>query len=62
VYNADNPNNIIHETSKRSNIIKCEYFQGKLNNLETNTKNKNIRDLCRGISGLKKFSSPVLTW
>jgi hypothetical protein len=35
-----------------------EYFQGKFNNLETNSNNKNIRDLYGGINGFKKGLQP----
>jgi hypothetical protein len=33
---------------------KREYMKDKINELETNSKNKNIRDLYRGINELKK--------
>jgi len=33
----------------------------KINNLETNSKNKNIRDLFRGINEFKKGYQPELT-
>jgi hypothetical protein len=31
-----------------------EYLKGKINELETNSKNKNIRDLYRGINEFKR--------
>jgi hypothetical protein len=31
----------------------------KINELETNSKNKNIRDLCRGIKEFKKGYQPI---
>jgi hypothetical protein len=34
--------------------MKKEYLKGKINELETNNKNKNIRDLYRGINEFKK--------
>jgi hypothetical protein len=33
-------------------------LKGKINELETNNKNKNIRDLCRGINEFKKEDQP----
>jgi hypothetical protein len=33
-------------------------LKGKINELETNNKNKNIRDLYRGINGFKKGYQP----
>jgi hypothetical protein len=35
-----------------------EYLKGKINELETNNKNKNIRDLYRGINKFKKGYQP----
>jgi hypothetical protein len=37
---------------------KREYLKGKINELETNNKNKNIRDLHRGINEFKKGYQP----
>jgi hypothetical protein len=37
---------------------KREYLKEKSNELETNSKNKNIRDLCRGINGFKGGYQP----
>jgi hypothetical protein len=42
--------------SKKSTIR--EYLKEKINELETNSKNKNIRDLCRGINEFKKAYRP----
>jgi hypothetical protein len=33
---------------------KREYLKDKINDLATNTKNKNTRDLCRGINEFKR--------
>jgi hypothetical protein len=43
-----------HGTSRifRNKIRK--YLRGKINDLETNNKNKNIKDLYRGINEFKK--------
>jgi hypothetical protein len=35
-----------------------EYLKHKINELETNNKNKNIRDLYRGINEFKKVYQP----
>jgi hypothetical protein len=37
---------------------KKEYLKAKINELETNSKNKNMRDLYRGINDFKKVSQP----
>jgi plasmid stabilization system protein ParE len=38
--------------------IKWEYLKDTINELATNTENKNIRDLCRGINGFKRDYQP----
>jgi hypothetical protein len=38
-----------------------EYLKDKINELVTNSKNKNIRDLCRGIHEFKKGYQPRST-
>jgi hypothetical protein len=43
--NGDNLQNLRHETSRTFRNKKKEYLKGKINELETNNKNKNIRDL-----------------
>jgi hypothetical protein len=42
--NGDNMNNVISGKKER------KYLKGKINELATNSKNKNIRDLYRGIN------------
>jgi hypothetical protein len=37
---------------------KWEYLKNKINELETNSKNKNIRDLYRGINEFKNVYQP----
>jgi hypothetical protein len=37
---------------------KREYLKDKINELATNSKKKNIRDLCRGINGFKRGYQP----
>jgi hypothetical protein len=38
--------------------MKKEYLKAKINELETNSKNKNIRDLYRGINDFKRGYQP----
>jgi hypothetical protein len=35
-----------------------EYLRDKINELATNSKNKNIRDLYRGVNEFKRFYKP----
>jgi hypothetical protein len=51
---GDNLQNLRHETSRIFRENEREYLKGKINELETNNKNKNIRDLYRGINEFKK--------
>jgi alpha/beta superfamily hydrolase len=43
--NGDNPNNERREASRHFWNKKREYLKDKINELATNSKNKNIRDL-----------------
>jgi len=56
--NVDNLNNVRHEASRHFRNKKKEYLIAKIEELETNSKIKNIRDLCRGISDFKKGDQP----
>jgi hypothetical protein len=47
--NGDNLNNVRREASRHFRNKKREYLKEKINKLATNSKNKNIRDLYRGI-------------
>jgi hypothetical protein len=47
VVNEDNLNNINREASRHFRNKKREYLKDKINELESNSKNKNIRDLYR---------------
>jgi hypothetical protein len=47
--NVDNLNNVRHEASRHFRNKKKEYLKGKIDDLETNSKIKNIRDLYRVI-------------
>jgi hypothetical protein len=48
--NGDNMNNVRHEISRYFRNKKREYLKDKINELATNSKNKNIRYLSRGIN------------
>jgi hypothetical protein len=48
--NGDNLNNVRCEANRHYRNRKREYLKDKINELPTNTKNKNIRDLYRGIN------------
>jgi hypothetical protein len=48
--NGDNLNNVRHEARRYFTNRKSEYLKDKINELATNGKNKNIRDLYRGIN------------
>jgi hypothetical protein len=49
-----NLNNIRLEISKNFRNKTREYVKDKINELATNSNNKNIRDLCRGINEFKR--------
>jgi hypothetical protein len=51
--NGYNLNNIRRETSTHFRNKKREYLKDKIDELETNSKNKNIRDLHREINAFK---------
>jgi hypothetical protein len=52
--NEDNVNNVRREASRHFRNKKQEYLKAKINELETNSKNKNNRDLYKGINDIKK--------
>jgi hypothetical protein len=52
--NGDNLKNSRCETSRTFRNEKRECVNGKINELETNNKNKNIRDLYRDINVFEK--------
>jgi hypothetical protein len=52
--NGDNLNTVRQETSRHFGNKKREYLKGNVNELETSSKNKNIRDLYRGINEFKR--------
>jgi hypothetical protein len=52
--NEDNLSDVRWEASRHFRNKKREYLKDKINELESNSKNKNIRDLFRGINEFKK--------
>jgi hypothetical protein len=56
--NGDNLNIVRRETSRHFRNKKREYLKGKINELEMNSKNKNIGDMYRGINEFKRGYQP----
>jgi hypothetical protein len=56
--NGDNLNNVRREDSRHLRNKKRDYVKDKINELETNGRNKNIRDLYRGINEFKMGYQP----
>jgi chemotaxis methyl-accepting protein methylase len=56
--NGDDLNNVRREASRHFSNKKKEYLKDNINELATNSKNKNIRDLYRGINGFKRCYQP----
>ena len=56
--NVDTLNNVRHEASRHFRNKKKAYLKAKIEDLETNSKIKNIRDLYKGISDFKKGYQP----
>jgi hypothetical protein len=56
--NEDNLRNVRKEASRRFRNKEREYLKDKINELEFNSKNKNIRHLYRGITGFRKRYQP----
>jgi hypothetical protein len=54
VVNEDNLRNVRREASRHFRSKKREYLKDKVTEIEWNSKNKNIRDLYRGITEFKK--------
>jgi hypothetical protein len=53
--------NVRCEASRHLRNKKREYLKGKINELAVNSKNENIRDLCRGINESKKATNLEVT-
>jgi hypothetical protein len=56
--NEDNLSDVRREGSRHFRNKKREYLKDKINELESNSKNKKIRDLYRGINEFKKCYQP----
>ena len=56
--NVDNPNNVSHDASRHFRNKKKAYMKAKIEELETNSKIKNIRDSYRDINDFKKGYQP----
>jgi hypothetical protein len=56
--NGDCLYHVRRETSRHFRNKRREYLKGKINELEKNSKNKNIRDLYRGINEFKRSFQP----
>ena len=56
--NVDNLNSVRHEAGRHFRNKKKEYLKAKIDELETNSKPKNVRDLCRGISDFSLVYQP----
>jgi hypothetical protein len=56
--NEDNLSDVRQEAIRHFRNKKREYLKDKINELESNSKNKNIRDLYRGINEFKKGYQP----
>ena len=56
--NVDNLNNVRSEASRHFRNKKKEYLKAKIEDLETNSKIKNIRNLYRGNNNFKKAYQP----
>jgi hypothetical protein len=57
--NGDNLNIVGHEDSRYFRNKKRECLKDKINEVPTNSKNKNVRDLYRGINGFKRRYQPT---
>jgi hypothetical protein len=57
--NGDNLDSIRRETSRHFRIKKRQYLKNKIDELATSSKNKNIRDLYRGINYFKRGYQPI---
>jgi hypothetical protein len=58
VENEDNLRNVRREASLHFRNKKRQYLKDKITEIELNSKNKNIRDLYRGITKFKKGYQP----
>jgi hypothetical protein len=57
-FNEDNLSNIRREASRHFRNKKREHMKDKIDELESNSKNKNVRHVCRGITTFKMGYQP----
>jgi hypothetical protein len=62
VVNEDNLRNVRREASRHFRNKKIKYFKDKITEIELNSKNKNIRDLYRGLTEFKKVTNLKFIW
>jgi hypothetical protein len=62
VVNEDNLGNVRREASRHFRNKKREYLKYKVNELESNTKNKKMRALYWGINNLRRVTNLELMW
>jgi hypothetical protein len=60
--NDDNLSDVKWEASRHFRNKKREYLRDKINEIESNSTNKNIRDLYGGRDEFKKVTNLELTW
>jgi hypothetical protein len=60
--NGDNWNIVRREASRYFRNKEREYLKDKINELTTNSKNKNIKDLYRRINAFKRVYHLEITW
>jgi hypothetical protein len=58
--NADNLNSASREARRHIRNKNNEYLKAKINDLESNSKTKNIKVLYRGINGFKRVTNPEI--
>jgi hypothetical protein len=56
--NEDNLRNVTRDASRRFRNQEREYLKDKINEIELNSNNMNIRDVYRGITEFKKSYNP----
>jgi hypothetical protein len=54
----NNLSDVRREASRHFRNTKRDFLEDKINELESNSKNKNIRELCRGINEFKTGYQP----
>jgi hypothetical protein len=60
--NEGNPSNVWREASRHFRNKKREYLEDRINELESDSRNKDITGLCRGINEFKRVNNLELTW